>query len=492
MISNSSKGQALILIAIAMAALIGVTALAVDGGSAYLDRRSAQNAADSAVLAAAFARAKEDPNWKQVAQNRAQQQGLSNDGQSSVVEVYRCDETGASCGPYQGNAEYIQVIITSNKPTFFGRIVGRYQNSNRVQAIARAASATNGALFGGAAVVTTKPTGQTFLLNGSAQLTTVGGSIFVNSSYSMGLFLNGGSKIHMLADDHVTYINGYTVSGTYGKNGNAEVKAGIVSAPQLTLDQNTFSFIPPIPSTPTCSTNGTQTVSGNTITITPGRFTNAIIVNGGQQAIFQTGTYCLQGGLILNGSASMTSSGRVTFVTYNNSITFNGGVSLTIPDIEIYTQNGDWTFNGSNTFTPNRIRFYASGSGHWIVNGGSTISASDAFFYLTSGYIIWNGSSNINLNAPPQGDPFGGLLVYMPYGNTSPVIFNGGSTIRVTGSYIAPWAPMTINGSVSATAINSQFVVYTLTINGCSQFTVNYNVSENVNQPQSPKIELVR
>ncbi len=118
MISNSSKGQALILIAIAMAALIGLTALTVDGGSAYLDRRSAQNAADSAVLAAAFARAKEDPNWKQAAQNRAQQQGFNNDGQSSIVEVYRCDEAGASCGPYQGNEEYIQVIITSNKPTF--------------------------------------------------------------------------------------------------------------------------------------------------------------------------------------------------------------------------------------------------------------------------------------------------------------------------------------------------------------------------------------
>ncbi len=58
---KSEKGQALILIVFGMVALIGFTALAVDGGRVFSDRRNAQNAADTAALAAALADIHEDP-----------------------------------------------------------------------------------------------------------------------------------------------------------------------------------------------------------------------------------------------------------------------------------------------------------------------------------------------------------------------------------------------------------------------------------------------
>ena len=51
---KSEKGQAIILIAFGIVAMIGFTALAIDGGRALSDRRHAQNAADTAVLAAAL------------------------------------------------------------------------------------------------------------------------------------------------------------------------------------------------------------------------------------------------------------------------------------------------------------------------------------------------------------------------------------------------------------------------------------------------------
>ncbi len=43
------SGQVLVLVVLGMVALIGVTALVVDGGNVFLDRREAQNAADSAA-----------------------------------------------------------------------------------------------------------------------------------------------------------------------------------------------------------------------------------------------------------------------------------------------------------------------------------------------------------------------------------------------------------------------------------------------------------
>lgn len=45
----SEKGQALILITLGIIALIGFTALAIDGGRAFEERRHAQNAADTAA-----------------------------------------------------------------------------------------------------------------------------------------------------------------------------------------------------------------------------------------------------------------------------------------------------------------------------------------------------------------------------------------------------------------------------------------------------------
>src|SRR5215210_5473266 len=46
-----ARGQAMVLIALCMLALVAFVGLAVDGGSLYLQRRTAQNAADGASLA---------------------------------------------------------------------------------------------------------------------------------------------------------------------------------------------------------------------------------------------------------------------------------------------------------------------------------------------------------------------------------------------------------------------------------------------------------
>ena len=51
------RGQALVLIALAAIGLFGITGLAIDGSAKFSDRRHAQNAADTAVLAAALAKA---------------------------------------------------------------------------------------------------------------------------------------------------------------------------------------------------------------------------------------------------------------------------------------------------------------------------------------------------------------------------------------------------------------------------------------------------
>src|ERR1043166_5008772 len=50
------RGQALVLIALAAIGLFAIAGLAIDGSAKYSDRRHAQNAADTAALAGAYAK----------------------------------------------------------------------------------------------------------------------------------------------------------------------------------------------------------------------------------------------------------------------------------------------------------------------------------------------------------------------------------------------------------------------------------------------------
>jgi hypothetical protein len=136
-------------------------------------------------------------------------------------------------------------------------------------------------------------------------------------------------------------------------------------------------------------------------TLTPGNF-SGLNVNGGTLT-FSPGTYCISGSINMNGG-SLTGGGQVNMVMANG-LTLNSSISASFNDLEIYTANGNWILNGGASLTATTLRFYSSGSSTFVVNAGATLTSSNSFFYLTSGNVVWNGSSNISLQAPPTGDP---------------------------------------------------------------------------------------
>src|SRR3989304_5807633 len=92
---SQERGQALILIALAAVGLFAFAALAIDGSRVFSDRRHAQNAADTAVLAAALAKVRGE-DYVAAATSRASSNGYDNDA-DSTVEVHLCSETGITC-----------------------------------------------------------------------------------------------------------------------------------------------------------------------------------------------------------------------------------------------------------------------------------------------------------------------------------------------------------------------------------------------------------
>jgi len=176
------RGQVLVLVVLGMVALLGITALVVDGGNVFLDHRKAQNAADSAALASALARVRGE-NFVQKANEAAALNGYNNDGATSNVQVY----SPPIDGDHVGDIEYIQIIITSRVDTFFGGVIGRDFIINRVSAVTRTKTPELAELIYGYAVVNLAPTSdcenqKSFWLHEEATLDLTGGGVFINSN----------------------------------------------------------------------------------------------------------------------------------------------------------------------------------------------------------------------------------------------------------------------------------------------------------------------
>jgi hypothetical protein len=181
-INHFERGQALIIIALALVGLAGIAGLVIDGGNAFQDKQRAQNAVDAAALASAHARIT-GGDLVGAAMASAAENGYNNDGVTNIISLYSPPKDG----PHTGDIEYIQVIIKSTVTTYFARVVGTNQIINEVQATARTKAPEIGPLLHGHAVISLAPTSNcfnrlSFWIHGEATLDITGGGVFVNSS----------------------------------------------------------------------------------------------------------------------------------------------------------------------------------------------------------------------------------------------------------------------------------------------------------------------
>ena len=495
---KSQRGQAIILLAFAIVGLVGFGALAIDGSRVLSDRRHAQNAADTAVLAAALTKIQGGNSTAMITAARARALSNGYDDTTTLQDV--AVNNPPVSGQFAGNSEYIQVIIKSRVNTTFARVIGRPQVENTVEAVARVQGSTSGgSLFGGAGMVATKSGNynQCFLLNGGADVTMHNTGVFINCSGSQAIFINGGADLSMDANGQVV--------GCFATNGGATYDPITCSVSPQTIDATTFSSVPTTLPPPPCSGNGSVSVqsnvnqsgnplnvnvnSGATATFSPGNFGS---INIGAASTFNPGVYCISGSFNVNGQATISGpTGRVQFVLGNTSLILSASPN-NFNDLEVYTNNGNFTLNANGTLTAGRLRFFSTGNGNFDANSAnSTLTSGNAYIYLAGGNIVWNGNTQINLHTPPAGDPFAGLLIHKPWSNTTSTIFNGGSNVDLTGTILIPHSDVTFNGG-SGFELHGQVVGYTFLANGNSIQDIYYVASENYNPPNDPTIELAK
>ena len=398
----TERGQALILIVFAMVALIGITGLAVDGGNAYAERRRAQNAADTTAIDAALGKIR-NGNLYNEGLARAASNGYT-DGDPGVastnadinVEIYNPPTNGA----YAGQSEYVQVVITATIPTYFGRIVGISEITNKVQAVARAKPAVILPIAFGNAIVSLNPSDcKALTYQGHANTILTGGGLYVNSSCADKAFFNNSNAGSLTAPCL------QAVGGIEYTTGSVNVPSNCIISGASTLPEMVYP-------NPTCS--GAATVNGSNMS--PGNYSGQFPPNGVTH--LEPGIYCVDGNFRLNGGDTLTGS-DVVIVMETGDVTINGGatVQLDAPDSGPYedlliympednhgtvTINGDSTSSFSGTILAPGSDIKIDGTGGATGFNSQVIGWNVDISGTSAMNIFYSDQDNIDLPIPPQ------------------------------------------------------------------------------------------
>lgn len=451
------RGQALVLIILAVAAMFGFAALAVDIGRIYSERRRIQNAADSAALAAVYA-ASQSQDYMAAAFTQLQLNGVVEQDVSDImltdpernpslrldVEIHHPPASGAygpdSGRPLEERNQYYQVILHSSVDQIFSQFVYQDALAVTVEAVGRLRNARS--MFAGDVLhATSHDACQGIKFAGTGNTHLIGGDAFSDSNKGDtcpdGDSTGGASCVSatILGTGDVWIEDGTVItSGEWNVQGTGNLIAA--SEPETCRTPQEMPFIPE----PDCGNHYEsfsepkgKDAKDTDISIYPGIYSHGITVSGANVHL-EPGMYCLDGDL------------RVT--------------------------GGNFTGDG-------------------------------VFIYMRHGSVDLLGNAYINLKkAEVMPDAsglhdFGGFLILMPYDNDGKVHLGGGSDSEYSGTIFAP-GPRTpasqdkciIEGNGTSLGFQSNIICYTIKITGKANVTIDYQEEQNHRMP--PFIELAQ
>ncbi len=488
------QGQIIVILALALVALLGFTALAVDVGMAFSDRRNDQNVADSIALAGAQAaaryaievyktdasgyqgttaslvcpdtswRSSDDPgtgNWVKAAMHdaflAALARGIANgypdvgDGgdrgsvtnlESSQHGIYvECIPVQDQYGNYtQKEGIYTHAMISSNTSASFAHFVFGGQLRNTVTAISRAQPFMS--FYTGAAIVSLDKyncsnggnNGGGTWFDGDVNVKLNGGGAHSNSC--MDKNGQGSGEIQLIGSPPpaAVYNSGSSACATF------QQIDPVLGTEEDYCTEPTTNLIPRIPyPAPACYANDMQdrTYDKNSDTMLHGRYNSDVIITGkGAKNEFhitmEPGLYCFYGD---------------------------------------FRATSKPTADGS-TLTGNGITIYMAGPTSSFSMEGSavfTLSAADKIH-------------------PPANHAMQGMLVLYRYtptapvdcmnANTSELKMEGGSGAIYVGTVYAPCSQIDFGGNSSMTDSTAQLIGNTIKIHGSPETDITYDASK--------------
>jgi Flp pilus assembly protein TadG len=380
---SEESGSVLVLASLSLIFLLSIVGLAIDVGHLRQVKRTVQNAADAAALAAAIQVricGTNSPNcssMQSAARNALAENGLSATNtlvncagapQAGVTLTINNPVCAVATDPNRGKMNYVEAVVSQQVPMMFARLVGM----KNVTVSARAEAARG---VGGPCIYALDPSGPAIIVVAGV-LVKANCGVVDESASSNALTCVVGAFI---------YAPRISVSG-----GSDSLLCLASSTPRLHVPPPTprdpLAYLPPPPhANDACgsSTHSPYTGSPNAVNL-------ALLGN----TVFNPGVYC--GGISL--TANLLSS-----------ITFNPGVYILrdAPGLLNIPQGGlHLTLSALTSVTGNGVMFYNEGPvGTFTVvepvTGGSLLSL-----------------ANVSLSAPTSGE-YGGVLMYQAHGVTA-------------------------------------------------------------------------
>jgi len=279
----------------------------------FSDRRHAQNAADTAALDAALSKTR-GGSWTQEGLDRASSNGYNDNGASNEVEVY----SPPVDGNYAGNDQYVQVKIISRVKTFFARVLGFQQITNKVEAVARAVPGTNSPMFAGNAVIGLAPTEcHAVTYQGNANTTVQGGGIFVNSECASAAFFNNSSAAQLTAP-------------CLQAVGQIQAQAGVLNIPPGCIQSGppnvtAYNYPPDNLVFPNIVCPSGESQDGNVLN--PGTYSSGSKFPPNGVTFLNGGTYCVHNDFSVQGGDTLIGH-NVIIIMLDGDVTFNGGATI--------------------------------------------------------------------------------------------------------------------------------------------------------------------
>jgi Flp pilus assembly protein TadG len=428
---RSEEGQAIVLTAVCLTALLGFMALALDIGLIFRAKRNLQIAADAAATAGALdlSHGLDYSNGATLSLAKNTEVGL----EPATFTVLASPPTD---GPNAGTKGYVEVVLTQSKPTMFMNMFSRSNMAISARAVAGTPSYVNncGWLMG--------TTGPNITSNGSnAEIDDPGCSIYLNAT-TKPWSTNGNptsfasSAYNMLSKDQ---------SGSPGKSHwDATMNWGV---PPQTPILPTTTAGPKIPAD--CTINyGSATLSGTYPATAPA---------AGTVVCFTNAT-----GLNVNGATTLRgAAGDGVVYVFENGLNISTNSAVNIGYALCTSSTGACTDTSK----------------------GDTFSGTlGAVVDIQGGGITMGSSSLVSVYAPTSGT-YNGIAIFQPYTNPTTMQLQFGSTSTyLDGMIFAPSATMNMHdagGGVKATG----FVLKSLNMNTSSLDITSYSASNQYTTP---------
>lgn len=365
-VNKSERGQVIILLTIGIITLLGFTALAIDGGRLYSERRHIQGVADTTSLTGALYLAQYEGPVTPGVLDKAIQSALNraalNGFDSTITDV-----TITQDGYYY----YVKTVINTTMDPVIAQIV--YNGPLNVGATTVAGVLRVPVFALGKALVAINNTVcKSIYFHGNANVTIGDTGIYSYSTCPTNAIEFKGSTTAEI-EGYISAIGGVVIQ----KPENVDAD-GVISETQ-------YEF-PELAVVPSCENFTVQSDSGSTRS--PGIYPNGIHLQGNGSWEFEPGLYCLDGDLVIN-NGTLVGNG-VTLYMRSGQVRINGGaIELTAP------QNDQWLDGAGNPWN-GMLVFYAYDNPNPLILNGNADSYFEGTIYNHYGECQLNGGGNTN------------------------------------------------------------------------------------------------